>query len=142
MRTWPLFLILGTTLAGCGSTPISLPVWDIAEAAEAAQQPLELPLRPVATLSETGRAEFSRDGMLQLQRYVDASEANFAIARANAQALEAQSRAYNALIDAGKSQRQIAEIRQELLELERRDHFIDVWFHRGVIVLMGVAVAL
>jgi len=141
MRIWPLFLILGT-LSGCANTPVSLPSWDIPQATEEAQQPLELPVRPQATLSETGMAEFSQEGMLQLQRYAAASEANFAIARANAQALEAQSRAYNALIDAGELQRQVAEIRAELLELERRDHFIDVWFHRGVIVLGLVAVGL
>jgi len=141
MRTWPLFLLIGI-LTGCSSTPVSLPSWDIPEATEEAQQPLELPVRPQATLSATGMAEFSQEGMLQLQRYVAASEANFAIARANAQALEAQSRAYNALIQAGQLQRQVAEIRQELLEIERRDHFIDVWFHRGIIVLGAVAVAL
>jgi len=141
MRAWPLFLLIGI-IAGCSSTPVSLPSWDIPQATEKAQHPLELPVRPQATLSVTGMAEFSQEGMLQLQRYAAASEANYAIARANAQALEAQSRAYNALIQAGKLQRQVAEIRAELLEIERRDHFIDVWFYRGIIILGAVAMAL
>ena len=141
MRIWQAFLLIGI-LTVCSSTPVTLPSWDIPPAATEAQQPLSLPERPVATLSASGKAEFSKEGMNQLRRYTTASEANFEIAKANAAALEAQSRAYNALIDAGKMQRQVAEIRQELLEAERRDHFIDNWFHRGLIALGLIAVAL
>jgi len=129
-------------LTGCSSTPPELPEWDIPRATEEAQAPLTLPERPKATVTDVGGAMFTAQGMQQLKRFVVASEANYDIAQANAEALEAQSKAFNALIDAGTVQREVAQIRQELLETERRDHFIDNWFHRGVIILGLLVVAL
>ena len=134
-------LVIGT-LTGCVSTPIELPDWEIPEATETATYPLSLPERPAATVNAAGMAEFTKEGMLQLRRYTVAAETNTEIATANAVALEAQSRAFNALIDAGKLQRQVGQIRGELLEIERRDHRMDNWFHRGLIALGLIAVSL
>jgi hypothetical protein len=66
---------------------------------------------------------------------------NYTIAQENAAALDAMGQAYNQLIDVGKLQRSFTEIVQQQLEREKRDHFIDSWFYRGVITL-GVLVAL
>ena len=104
--------------------------------------PVPLPDMPVPVRFNDTEAVFDLNGMRSLERLRIASETNFLVAKSNALALDAQSRAYNSLIDAGKLQRQVAEIRAELLAIERRDHFIDVWFHRGIIVLGAMAVAL
>lgn len=141
MKTLLTLLAIGI-LAGCASSPPELPDWDIPRATEVAQEPLTLPERPQAVATATGAAEFTVQGMQQLQRYVVASEANYLIAQANAEALEAQSKAFNALIDAGELQRRVAEIRAELLDIERRDHFIDNLWHRGLIALGILVVAL
>ena len=61
---------------------------------------------------------------------------------ANARALEAQAQAYNSLIEAGKMQQQIAQIRQEMLDQSRKDHMVDNLTHRVIIVLGLIAVAL
>lgn len=140
MQKWQMLLLIGI-LTGCSSTPVELPEWDIPEANVQAQYPLSLPERPPASIGQSGNAEFTQAGMLQLQRYAVTSETNFTIAQANAEALEAQSRAYNSLIDAGKMQHQVAQIREELLEIERRDHATDNWFYRGIIALGIIVIA-
>lgn len=66
---------------------------------------------------------------------------NYEIAQENAKALTALSASYNHLIEAGKLQNQFTLVREEQLQQERRDHFIDNWFHRGLIAL-GLLVAL
>ena len=50
--------------------------------------------------------------------------------------------AYDALIEAGKLQSQLAQIRQEMLERERHTHMMDNWFYRILIGLGLVAVAI
>lgn len=84
---------------------------------------------------------FSKDSLGVLLDIVDVGDGNYTIAQDNAKALDAQSAAYNQLIEVGKLQRQFAQIRDEQLQRERRDHFIDNWFHRGLIAL-GILVAL
>lgn len=77
-----------------------------------------------------------------LKTFLIVAEANTAIAAENGEALAAQSAAYNELVTAGQHQRDYARIREEQLESERREHWIDNWFHRAVIVLMGLGYAL
>jgi hypothetical protein len=72
--------------------------------------------------------------------YMDVAEANQAIAEDNAEALESMERAYNHLIDAGKMQREVAILRQQLLDESRNAHLIDNMWHRGLIAL-GIIVA-
>lgn len=84
---------------------------------------------------------FSKDSFAVIVDYMTVSGGNYVIAQENAAALDAMGQAYNQLIDVGKLQRSFTEIVQEQLEREKRDHFMDNWFYRGVIVL-GVMVAL
>jgi len=91
---------------------------------------------PVSSTEET--VTFSKDGFERLLSYTTISGGNYDIAADNADALEGLSRAYNHLIEAGKLQNQFTQIREQQLEREVRDHRTDNWFHRGVIVLIGV----
>ena len=143
MKRLPILFLIGLSLtSGCASTPVPLPAWDIPAADEAAQHPIEQPQRPLAASSAETTITFDAEGIRALEAHHRAAVANEAIAKANALALAAQSRAYNALIDAGKMQREVAIIRQELLDIERRDHFVDNWFHRGIIAVVLIAVSL
>jgi hypothetical protein len=65
---------------------------------------------------------------------------NTSIAQANADALRKSDASYDALIEAGKLQSQLAQIRQDLLEQERQAHKADNWFYRGIITLGLIAV--
>ena len=130
-------LVFMVLLAGCVSEPMPLPDWNELEPIKTEiQQPIVLPELPIPS-SDGDKVVFTKDQFQVLTRYITISGGNFTIATANADALKAMETAYKYLIDAGKLQRQIAEIRAELLEIERRDHFVDVWFHRGIIVLIG-----
>lgn len=74
--------------------------------------------------------------------YLIVSGGNYDIAVENAEALEALSRSYNHLIEAGKLQNQFTQIREEQLARERRAHEFDNWFYRGVIALGLLGAAL
>jgi len=136
-----LLLFLAGISAACSNNPVVLPVWDLEPAEIEAQKPLTLPVLPSAGVSGD-LATFGQAEMVQLERYVTTSEGNYLIALANAEALESQAKAYNALIEAGKMQRQIAVIRQEMLDQERSDHFVDNMTHRIVILVGGLLVVL
>ena len=129
MKTLALLFLVGIS-AGCSSNPVTLPDWDLEPAEVTAQEPLALP-----QLTDPLTAE-------ALESLLIISEGNYEIAFANARALNAQAQAYNALIEAGKMQVQIAEIRQEMLDQERRDHMVDNLTYRVVIILGLIAVAL
>lgn len=95
---------------------------------------------PVSSTDDT--VTFSLEGFGELLRLWDVAEGNYRIAEENAAAASRQSQAYNYLIEAGKLQQQFTKIREEQLARERRDHFLDNWFHRGLIALGLIAVGL
>ena len=122
-------------LSGCASSPrVSVPDWDIAERetqeiTEQTELPALCAIPWTATECWAAVAEFEI-----------VSEGNREIAQANAEALRAMEGAYDALIEAGKLQQQYAELREEMLQEERRDHLMDVWFYRGLLTIGGIAV--
>jgi len=63
------------------------------------------------------------------------------IATLNAQALDNSDKAYDHILSAAKQQQQIAAIREEQLQIVRRDAFIDVWF-RNILIAVGVVAAI
>lgn len=140
MRTWLTLLSVGI-LSGCATNdPIDWPDWDIPKAAVEATEPLPLPQLPPLEL-EGNVATLDRAAVLALFAYREAAEANHDIAQANADALKAQALAYNQLIEAGKFQTQLMQIREEMLRQAKRDAFIDRMTLRGV-VLLGIGLAL
>lgn len=126
------------SLSGCASNPVDLPDWDLTPATVEVQQPLRLPEMPSPVSSTKETVTFSKADFERLLAYATTSGGNYDVALDNAEALEGLSRAYNHLIEAGKLQNQFTQIREEQLQRERRDHFMDNWFHRGVIVLIGL----
>jgi len=94
---------------------------------------------PASTSEDT--VTFSLEGFRQLTAYAVTAGGNYEVAAANAAALEAQSEAYNELVGCAKAAHQFGQVREEQLARERRDHFVDNWFHRGLIAL-GILVAL
>lgn len=96
---------------------------------------------PSPASSTQDAVTFSLEGFRQLTAYAVTAGGNYEVALANAAALEAQSRAYNELVECAKAAHQFGQVREEQLARERRDHFIDNWFHRGIIAL-GILVAI
>lgn len=126
-------------VAGCASQPVDLPDWDLA-----ARQPREvtqpIPLPDLCEIPESG--QWPIECWLTLDAYDIVASGNTEIAQELANALNASDASYDALLSAAKIQQELSQIRQELLEKERRDHAIDNWWHRGLIVLIGIGIAL
>ena len=135
-----ILYLSGLALSGCASAPTPLPEWQsLPLASVEIQRPLDLPARPLAASATETTITFDEQGIRDLESFYLIAQGNQMVGESNAEALEAQSRAYNALLQAGELQRQIAVIRQELLEQERKNHFWDNIFYRGIIVVGVVA---
>lgn len=107
-----------------------------------AQRPLSLPELPQEVSSTESTATFDLPGMMQLKRYRIASETNEMVANLNAQALEARNESINELIECSRYQKVWIEVREEMLKAERFDHTMDNYWHRAIILLGALAVAL
>ena len=130
------------SLSGCASAPVEIPEWDLEPAVVEVTEPLRLPELPSPVSSTDSTATFDAEGMEALLQYATVAGGNYEIAVENARALEAQAAAYNELIQAGQLQRQFTQIREEQLANERRDHMINNWVHRGIILLALIGAAL
>jgi len=74
--------------------------------------------------------------------YEDVAEGNKEIAQLNADIARDSDAAYDHILSAAKKQQEVGQIRQEMLEDERRDHFWDNVWHKVLIVLLGLGYAL
>ncbi len=104
--------------------------------------PLSVPQMPEAASSTLESATYDLDGLLQLKRVNEAGKANFKVAEQNALAIEARNAEVNELIECARYMGVWIDVHAEDLNDEKRDHFIDNLWHRGVIVLGLIAVAL
>ena len=132
MTRW-LILLIALTSVSCASQPIELPDWDLAARQDDAEvaDPIVLPM--LWEIPSTG--VWPVECWKALDAYDIAAQANYEAAALNANALRQSERAYDSLIEAGKLQSQLAQIREEMLERERRDHTADNWFYRVIITL-------
>lgn len=138
MKRWTILLIV-LILAGCASQPIELPNWELAER-EKIPATAPLPLPDLCSIPSSG--EWPIECWKALDAYDIAANANYEIAQANANALSASDDAYDSLLTAARTQAEVARIRQEMLDRERQAHTLDNWWHRTIIVLIAIGVAL
>ena len=101
-----------------------------------------VPEMPVETAMNADGAFFDLEGLLQFQRLREASLSNKTVGDLNAAALQARNEEVNALIECVRYQNVWMEVREDMLEQERNAHQIDNLWHRGIIVLGAIAVAL
>ena len=140
IHPWLICFLIGS-LSGCVSSPVEIPEWDLSPVESTSQAPLSRPELPSPVSSTEDTVTFDTAGFRTILDIVDIGDGNYTIAQENGAAADAQGEAYNQLIEVGKLQRQFTQIREEQLARERRDHFVDNWFHRGLIAL-GILVAL
>lgn len=127
-------------VAGCASNPVELPDWDLAARQSDVEVTNPLPLPMLCAIPETG--VWPAECWKMLDAYDIVASANYEAAASNASALRKSEAAYDSLIEAGKLQSQLARIREEMLERERRAHTLDNWFYRVIIALGLIGVAL
>ena len=97
---------------------------------------------PVEIASTDTTATYNLEGLLQLKRLRKASTSNKTVGDLNSAALQVRNDEINALIECVRHQNVWMEVREEMLDQERRDHQFDNYWHRGVILLIGVGVLL
>ncbi len=142
MKAFLIFWILGASLAACSTTPREYPTCEIPGPAPDVGHALTAPDMPVETSSDQQGATYDREGLLQLARVWQAGLANATIAEENAQALEARNAEVSALIECTRFQNVWIELQGEDLRDEQRAHVVDNLWHRGIIFLGVLAVAL
>ncbi len=124
-----MMLLMILILGGCASSPgVPIPEWDIDEKDiinPVDPEPLPGLCNIPWTAGECWRA---------ISEYELVAEANTGIAQANTAALRDMQGAYLSLAGAGKLQQQYAQLREQQLADEKRDHFLDNWFYRVIIV--------
>lgn len=82
---------------------------------------------------------YDNAAMNDLEAYRACSEANKGIAAEHAQQIDQLRIATQGLVEAGKAQRNIADMRQEMLEDERKHNFFMTIVYWGAIAVLGIA---
>jgi len=125
--------------ACAANQPVQLPEWDI-EPLVIGEAVNPTPLPELCELQKAASGEligWDAECAQSFLAYEIVAEANTDKAYNNTAALLKTEAATNHLIDAAKMQREIAIIRQDLLEEERTEHWLDNLFHR-IIIALGV----
>jgi hypothetical protein len=78
----------------------------------------------------------------RLDVFEDVAEDNKELARLNADIARDSDKAYDRVLSVAEKQHEIAKIRQEMLEAERRDHLWDNIKNWTFIILLGMGYAL
>jgi hypothetical protein len=129
-------LLLALIISGCAAEPIQLPKFETAEREqEEVTDPVEY-----SDLCEIPWN--TAECYVRLDVFEDEAIDNKELAQLNADIARDSDEAYDHILAAAKKQQEVAQIRQEMLEAERRDHFIDNMWHKLLIVLLAVGYAL
>jgi hypothetical protein len=105
-------------------------------------QPVSVPEMPSPVSASEEMATFDKAGIVTLTQVRVAAATNKTVAQENAAAITARNIEVNELIECSRYMGVWIDVHAEDLNDEKRDHFIDNLWHRGVIVLGLIAVAL
>jgi hypothetical protein len=139
MKPWLILLIV--LISGCATDRYVVPDWNTVER-DTTQAAVDPDALPELCDIDGATGAWSLECWQAFVRYVEIAETNTEVAALMAEALRKSDAAYDYLIAAGKLEQQLAQIRQDLLEDERRAHRMDNWFYRGIIALGLIGVAL
>ncbi len=135
MKQW-LILLSALMVSACATEPIHLP--DFEEAARSDEEVTD----PVALPQLCAVPWTAAECWLRLDVYDDVSIGNTNIAQLNADIARDSDEAYDYILSGAKKQQEIAQIRQEMFEAEKQDHFIDNMWHRALIFVLGIGLLL
>jgi len=136
MRTLVLCLIVG--LSSCASQAPN--PWESIEVPRGTiTQPIELGKFPQPSQSDSKRAVYGIEGVNALEVYRLKAEGNTVVAAAHAEQIEALRKGIEGLVEAGKAQRRIADMRQEILEEERRHWLYERIGYWSAFLLIGTS---
>ena len=123
-------------VSGCAVERIQLPDFSEAERIdEYITDPSEYPL--LCSIPWTATECWQRVDVFE-----DIAEDNRVLAQLNADIARDSDEAYDHILNAAKTQQEITKIREEMLELERRDHLLDNLYRNVLIGLLVVGLIL
>ena len=129
-------------LVGCAATPTPDPWQGIEVETRPTTTPLVLPVWPLPVEFTEDKAVFDLEGVRALEAYRVAAGGNTEIAAAHADQIDDLRTATKALVDAGKAQRKVADLRLEILEEERRHWMFEKISYWAGFLIIGLGVAL
>ncbi len=135
MKRW-LILLPALIISACAVDPIQLPDFEAAE-----RQDVEV-TDPVDYTELCPLPWTTAECLQRLDVFEDEAEDNKELAQLNADIARDSDKAYDHILSAAKAQQEISQIRQEMLEAERRDHFWDNVWHKIVIIGLALGYAL
>jgi hypothetical protein len=144
MKAWLILLTVGASLSliSCASAPSPNPWGSVEIPGEPATQPTALPDWPQPIDFTEGTVTFDLEGAGRLESWRVIALGNTEIAAAHADQVDDLRDAAGSLVEAGKAQRTVADLRLEILEEERRAHTVEkigLWA-MVVLVIAGAAV--
>ena len=138
MKKLVLSLISSALVASCATPAVDH--WQGLETeTELAASPLDCGSFPLPDASDPTGMTYTKAGSNKLNSYRQCSEANEAIATEHAQQIYHLKIARKGLTEAGRAQQNIAAMKQEMLEDERKHNFFTKIGYWVVIIGMGVA---
>ena len=138
MRMLLLSLISSVLLASC-ATSIPDPWIGLETETESAATPLDCGSFPMPTESSETGVVYDKSGLNDLNAYRQCSEANEAIAGEHAKQIDQLKISRKGLTEAGQAQRRIADMKQTMLNDERRHNLYMKFGLYAVIIAMGLA---
>lgn len=140
MNRLVIFSILGLSLSGCASAPPVNPWDDLTTDTNPAVTSIDCGRFPAPSDATDSMIVYDMVGVNALEDYRSCAEANQSIVDLHAAQIGELKVARGALVSAGKHQRNIADMRLEMLEDERRHNF---WTSLGYwVVIVGLGAAL
>ena len=138
MRLLSLLLIAGGLAACAASPPRSNPWADKAMAFEPAAKPVPLPQWPESTICGPSVC-LTPQAANALLLYADVADQNYTIGVELAGAVDELGVAYNSLVKAGAAEHELAELRGDLVDAERKARVWDKLGYWSLLALLGAA---
>ena len=138
MKRLAILFLVGV-LSSCATVPAENPWQDLTVDEKPAATPIRCGAFPVPSGVTADTIVYDQAGTNDLEAYRVCAKANEALVEAHSQQIGQLKVTRRALVEAGQSQRRIAELRLTMLEDERRHHF---WSGLGYWVLIAGAIAL
>lgn len=141
MTRLAIFWIAGALISGC-ATPVPNP-WDGFDSdTSQATGPVDCGSFPLPSSFDGEAIVYDKAGVNDLEAYRLCAEANEDLVREHAQQIGQLKVAKTALVEAGQAQRQVADLRKEILEEERRHWFWERLSYWAGFIVIGAATTL
>ena len=137
-KTFLIFWLSSVLLTSC-ATSIPDPWIGLETETESAATPLDCGSFPMPTESSETGVVYDKSGLNDLNAYRQCSEVNEAIASEHAKQIDQLKISRKGLTEAGQAQRRIADMKQTMLNDERRHNLYMKFGLYAVIIAMGFA---